>query len=60
MMLAACVLSEVDASKVELSPGVASLPAESQLLIQERLSAVLLKRVYLLGHCLHSHFTEHP
>lgn len=48
MMLTACVLSEVDASKVELGPGVATLPAESQLLIQEGFSAVLLKGINLL------------
>lgn len=47
MMLAACVLCELDASKVELGPSLPSLPGERQLLIQESLTAVLLQRVYL-------------
>lgn len=48
MMLVACVLREMDASKVKLSPRLTCLPAKRQLFIQERLPAVLLQGVYVL------------
>lgn len=54
MMPIACVLCEMDASKVKLSPSLTCLPAERQLLIQESLPAVLLQGVYLPCDCLHT------
>ena len=54
MMLVACVLCEMDASKVKLSPCLTCLPTARQLFVQERLPAVLLQGVDLVGDCLHS------
>lgn len=54
MMPVACVLCEMDASKVKLSPCLTCLPAERQLFIQERLPAVLLQGVNVLRDYLHS------
>ena len=53
MVLTAGVMGDVDASQVQLSPHLPSLPTESQLLIEECLSAVLLQRLDLPC-CLHS------
>ena len=53
MVLAACVLGEMDAGKVKLSPCLPSLPVERQLLIKKSLTAVLLQRVYLILDYLH-------
>jgi len=47
MVLTAGVMGDMDASQVQVSPHLSSLPTESQLFIKECLSAVLLQRVNL-------------